>query len=87
MIKINIHHIYYKLCRSTYKDLENLLNRVDDDLDNKKHALTTDVMCLDMRSTLIMRDGSRIQNETDRNIILTKLTKELPLETKKALTE
>lgn len=64
--------------------MDKLLERVTDDLDNKKHALTTDVMCLDMRSTLIVRDGSRVQNETDRNIILTDITNELPYDAKRA---
>ncbi|XP_016842708.1 tektin-2 [Nasonia vitripennis] len=70
--------------KSTLKDLDKLLERVNDDLNNKKHALTTDIMCLDMRSTLIIRDGSRVQNETDRNIILTDINNELPYDTKRA---
>ncbi|XP_058799938.1 tektin-2-like isoform X2 [Phymastichus coffea] len=70
--------------QSNYFDLEKLLDRVNNDLNNKKHSLTTDVMCLDMRTTLINRDGSRVWNETDRNIILRGLIKELPLEAKKA---
>ncbi|XP_014226826.1 tektin-2-like [Trichogramma pretiosum] len=72
--------------KSIHNDLEKILERIDQDLENKQHALTTDVMCLDMRSTLLTRDENKGQNETDRNIILTDLSKEISLETKKAYT-
>lgn len=37
-------------------------------------------MCLDNRSSLKIGDRARLTNETDRNIILTHMNKEIPLE-------
>lgn len=60
--------------------MEGLLLQVDRNLDDKQHSLATDVMCLDMRATLKTGDRTRLPNETDRNIVLTRMEKEIPLE-------
>lgn len=69
-------HLY----RGSYNNLEGLLLRVDKNLEDKQHSLATDVMCLDMRATLKTGDRTRLPNETDRNIVLTRMEKEIPLE-------
>lgn len=66
--------------RATYNGLESLLLRVDRNLEDKQHSLSTDIMCLDMRSTLKTGDRTKLPNETDRNIVLTRMEKEIPLE-------
>ncbi|CAK9829318.1 TEKT2 [Anthophora retusa] len=66
--------------KGAYNNLESLLLRVDRNLDDKQHSLATDVMCLDMRATLKTGDRTRLPNETDRNIVLTHMEKEIPLE-------
>lgn len=66
--------------RATYNGLESLLLRIDRNLEDKQHSLSTDIMCLDMRSTLKTGDRTRLPNETDRNIVLTRMEKEIPLE-------
>lgn len=66
--------------KGAYNNLEGLLLQVDRNLDDKQHSLATDVMCLDMRATLKTGDRTRLPNETDRNIVLTRMEKEIPLE-------
>ncbi|KAK2581423.1 hypothetical protein KPH14_005098 [Odynerus spinipes] len=66
--------------KATYNGLESLLLKVDRNLEDKQHSLSTDIMCLDMRSTLKTGDRTRLPNETDRNIVLTRMEKEIPLE-------
>ncbi|XP_033211590.1 tektin-2 [Belonocnema kinseyi] len=66
--------------KATYNGLESLLIRMDKNLDDKQHSLMTDIMCLDMRSTLKTGDRARLANETDRNIVLTRMEKEIPRE-------
>ncbi|XP_035731900.1 tektin-B1-like [Vespa mandarinia] len=66
--------------KATYNGLESLLLRVDKNLEDKQHSLSTDIMCLDMRSTLKTGDRTKLPNETDRNIVLTRMEKEIPLE-------
>lgn len=66
--------------KEAYNKLERLLMRIDGNLDDKQHSLATDVMCLDMRATLKTGDRTRLPNETDRNIVLTRMEKEIPLE-------
>ncbi|XP_006613158.1 tektin-2 isoform X2 [Apis dorsata] len=66
--------------KGAYNNLEGLLLQVDRNLDDKQHSLATDVMCLDMRATLKTGDRTRLPNETDRNIVLTHMEKEIPLE-------
>lgn len=66
--------------KEAYNNLESLLLQIDSNLDDKQHSLATDVMCLDMRATLKTGDRTRLPNETDRNIVLTRMEKEIPLE-------
>ncbi|XP_072748508.1 tektin-B1 [Anoplolepis gracilipes] len=66
--------------KAKYNSLEFLLTRISKNLDDKQHSLNTDVMCLDTRSTLKTGDKSDLSNETNRNIVLTHLEKEIPLE-------
>lgn len=66
--------------RASYNSLESLLIRIDKNLDDKQHSLNTDVMCLDTRSMLKTGDKSGLPNETNRNIVLTRMEKEIPLE-------
>ncbi|XP_011636068.1 tektin-B1 [Pogonomyrmex barbatus] len=66
--------------KSTYNSLESLLICTDKNLEDKQHSLNTDVMCLDMRAPLKTGDRLRLSNETDRNIVLTHMEKEIPLE-------
>ncbi|XP_043477858.1 tektin-2 [Leptopilina heterotoma] len=66
--------------KATYNNLETLLNRISKNLEDKQHSLMTDIMCLDNRSSLKIGDRARLTNETDRNIILTHMNKEIPLE-------
>lgn len=66
--------------RTSYNSLEFLLIRINKNLEDKQHSLNTDVMCLDMRAPLKTGDRSRLSNETDRNIVLTRMEKEIPLE-------
>ncbi|XP_003705658.1 tektin-2 isoform X2 [Megachile rotundata] len=66
--------------KAAYNNLESLLTQLDSNLDDKQHSLATDVMCLDMRATLKTGDRTRLPNETDRNIVLTRMEKEIPLE-------
>ncbi|XP_076649780.1 tektin-2 isoform X2 [Halictus rubicundus] len=67
--------------KGVYNNLESLLLKIEGNLDDKEHSLATDVMCLDMRATLKTGDRTRLPNETDRNIVLTRMEKEIPLET------
>ncbi|KAL0133171.1 hypothetical protein PUN28_000734 [Cardiocondyla obscurior] len=66
--------------KASYNNLESLLMRIDKNLEDKQHSLNTDVMCLDMRAPLKTGNRSRLSNETDRNIVLTHMKKEIPLE-------
>ncbi|KYM98067.1 PREDICTED: tektin-2 [Cyphomyrmex costatus] len=66
--------------KTSYNSLESLLIRIDNNLEDKQHSLNTDVMCLDMRAPLKTGDRTRLPNETDRNIVLTHMEKEIPLE-------
>ncbi|XP_076170389.1 tektin-B1 isoform X2 [Ptiloglossa arizonensis] len=66
--------------KEAYNNLESLLLQIERNLDDKQHSLATDVMCLDMRATLKTGDRTRLPNETDRNIVLTRMEKEIPLE-------
>ncbi|XP_076622261.1 tektin-2 isoform X1 [Colletes latitarsis] len=66
--------------KEAYNNLESLLLQIERNLDDKQHSLATDVMCLDMRATLKIGDRTRLPNETDRNIVLTRMEKEIPIE-------
>ncbi|XP_011329167.2 tektin-2 isoform X3 [Ooceraea biroi] len=65
--------------RASYNSLESLLTRIVKNLEDKQHSLNTDVMCLDMRSTKT-GDRSYSSNETNRNITLTRMEEEIPME-------
>ncbi|GAB1869917.1 Tektin [Camponotus japonicus] len=65
--------------KASYNSLESLLTRIEKNLDDKQHSLNTDVMCLDIRSALKIGDKSGLP-ETNRNIVLTHMEKEIPLE-------
>lgn len=80
MVSISIIRFLFIFYRATYNGLESLLLRVDKNLEDKQHSLSTDIMCLDMRSTLKTGDRTKLPNETDRNILLTRMEKEIPLE-------
>ncbi|XP_046430599.1 tektin-2 isoform X2 [Neodiprion fabricii] len=66
--------------KATYNGLESLLIRIDKNLDDKQHSLMTDIMCLDMRARLKTGDRAPLPNETDRNIVLTRMEQEIPIE-------
>lgn len=68
------------MVRASYNGLEALLVRIDRNLEDKQHSLMTDIMCLDMRSTLKTGDRTKLPNETDRNIVLTRMEQEIPPE-------
>lgn len=74
------HKFDIKFFRESYNSLESLLMRVQSSLEDKQHSLNTDVMCLDTRAILKKGDRSRLPNETDRNIVLTSMKKEIPLD-------
>lgn len=80
VIEIRICYFMLMFYRAAYNNLEGLLTLIDRNLDDKQHSLATDVMCLDMRATLKTGDRTRLPNETDRNIVLTRMEKEIPLE-------
>lgn len=68
-----------KFFRASYNNLESLLVRIQSSLEDKQHSLNTDVMCLDTRAILKKGDRSHLPNETNRNIMLTSMEKEIPL--------
>lgn len=63
--------------RATYNALEELQVKLNEGLENKNHALMTDLRCLDLRARLKTEEGT-INTETQRNIVLTKMEKEIP---------
>lgn len=65
--------------RASYNSLESLLIRTIKNLEDKQHSLNTDIICLDMRLTKT-GDGSHPPCETDRNIMLTHMEQEIPME-------
>ena len=52
--------------------------RLDTDVENKEHALMTDLRCLDMRNELKKGDRAPPASQTDRNIQLTRMEDEIP---------
>ncbi|XP_014474280.1 PREDICTED: tektin-2 [Dinoponera quadriceps] len=66
--------------KTSHNGLESLLTRIDHELDDKQHSMNIDVMCLDSRAILKTGDRARLPNETDRNIVLTRMEQEIPLE-------
>ena len=61
--------------RGTYNLLEAHLLRLDEDIENKNQALTTDLRLLDIRKRLHI---SGPETQTDRNIQLTRMEDEIP---------
>ncbi|XP_044586336.1 tektin-B1 [Cotesia glomerata] len=59
--------------KATFNGLEQLLIKIDRNLDDKQHSLMTDIKCLDIRSSLKTGNRAPLINETDRNIALTNL--------------
>ncbi|PSN41225.1 Tektin-2 [Blattella germanica] len=64
--------------KTSYNALEAHLIRLDQDIENKEHALMTDLRCLDMRDELKKGDRGPPASQTDRNIQLTKMEDEIP---------
>ncbi|XP_073968914.1 tektin-B1 [Rhodnius prolixus] len=68
------------LAKATYNGLERQLVIIDRELLNKNHALSTDLRCLDLRNRLVTGNRAPPNTETDRNIQLTQMQKEIPPE-------
>lgn len=66
--------------RATYNALEDQLMTIDRELNNKNQALTTDLRCLDLRSRLTAGQRAEPATQTDRNVVLTRMTEEIPPE-------
>lgn len=64
--------------KTTYCALENQANRIDTDLNNKQHSLMTDIRGLDLRMRLRSGDMADPKTQTDRNIVLTRMEKQIP---------
>lgn len=64
--------------KATYKTLEAHANRMDADLQHKQHSLMTDIRTLDLRNRLKEGDYAEPRNQTDRNIQLMGLHREIP---------
>ncbi|GJQ77768.1 hypothetical protein Trydic_g16033 [Trypoxylus dichotomus] len=63
---------------ATYNALEDQQVIIDRDLSNKQHSLMTDVRCLDLRMRLRTGTFGTPATDTDRNIVLTRMEKEIP---------
>lgn len=66
--------------RATYNRLEALLVRIEHDLEDKEHSIMTDVMSLDIRKALRDKEKTSKIGDFDRNIVLTRMEKEIPPE-------
>lgn len=68
--------------KTNYNLLEEHAQKIDVDLENKQHSLMTDIRALDLRQRLKGGEfGQKISSpsaQTDRNIVLTKMEKEIP---------
>ncbi|XP_036336329.1 tektin-B1 [Rhagoletis pomonella] len=68
--------------KANYNLLEEHAQKIDVDLENKQHSLMTDIRALDLRQRLKGGEFSQKQQspsaQTDRNIVLTKMEKEIP---------
>lgn len=68
--------------KTNYNLLEEHAGKIDVDLENKQHSLMTDIRALDLRKPLnpgnFGNNKSSSSVQTDRNIILTKMEKEIP---------
>lgn len=64
--------------KATYNALEDQQVLIDRDLANKCQSLMTDIRCLDMRIRLRTGEFAGPATDTDRNIELTRMEKEIP---------
>lgn len=64
--------------KTTYNALEDQQVVIDIDLQNKCQSMMTDIRCLDLRARLKTDSSGTRSTETDRNIVLTKMEKEIP---------
>lgn len=64
--------------KATYNALEDQQLVIDKDLANKSQSLMTDIRCLDMRIRLRTGEFAGPATDTDRNIVLTRMEKEIP---------
>ncbi|XP_076264113.1 tektin-2 [Rhynchophorus ferrugineus] len=64
--------------KATYNALEDQQVIIDRDLNNKNQSLMTDIRCLDLRARLKREQSGEAKSDTDRNIELTKMEKEIP---------
>ncbi|KAL3284417.1 hypothetical protein HHI36_018577 [Cryptolaemus montrouzieri] len=79
-LKQTLADIFGKLncAKATYNALEDQQLIIDKDLANKSQSLMTDVRCLDMRIRLRTGEFAGPATDTDRNIVLTRMEKEIP---------
>lgn len=66
--------------KTNYNLLEEHAQKIDVDLENKQHSLMTDIRALDLRQRLKGGEfgAAKPSAQTDRNIELTKMEKEIP---------
>lgn len=67
--------------KTNFNLLEEHAQKIDVDLENKQHSLMTDIRALDLRMRLRGGEfGAKVSPtaQTDRNIVLTKMEKEIP---------
>ncbi|XP_055641377.1 tektin-B1 [Toxorhynchites rutilus septentrionalis] len=64
--------------KTMYNSLHDLAKQVTQDLENKQHALMTDIRSLDLRSRLNTGEFGGKSTQTDRNIHLSRLEDEIP---------
>lgn len=68
--------------KTNYNLLEEHAQKIDVDLENKQHSMMTDIRALDLRQRLkggeFGQNSISTSNQTDRNIVLTKMEKEIP---------
>lgn len=64
--------------KATYNALEDQQVIIDRELNNKNQSLMTDIRCLDLRARLKEGKFAGPKSQTDRNIQLTRMEKEIP---------
>ncbi|XP_050308622.1 tektin-2 [Anthonomus grandis grandis] len=64
--------------KATYNALEDQQVMIDRELENKNQSLMTDIRCLDLRARLREGKFAGPETQTDRNIELTQMSKEIP---------
>lgn len=64
--------------KATYNALEDQQVIIDRDLNDKNQSLMTDIKCLDLRARLRTGEFAGPATDTDRNIQLTRMEKEIP---------